>query len=164
MSLNNITKHIILDVSIDKHVVVLIKQYDIDIREILVKITDNGKPYTINSNIIPRIKCIKPDDKKILNDCTVLSDGTVKISVTEQMTSCSGMCNCELLLVNDNTNKVLHTMNFIINVKKSVFSDKEISSTDEFIALENALIKIDNITSGIDIKRITESEIDKLFI
>ena len=42
MSLNNITRHIILDVSVNKHIVVLVKQYDIEIREIIVKITDNG--------------------------------------------------------------------------------------------------------------------------
>lgn len=157
MSLNNITRHIILDVSVSKHIVVLVKQYDIEVREIIAKITDNGKPYEINNTIIPRIKCNKSDNKKIINDCDVLADGTVKINITEQMTACAGMCECELLLVDANLNKVLHTMNFVLNVKKSVFSDDEITSTDEFIALENALMKIDNI------ERITESQIDSLF-
>jgi hypothetical protein len=68
MSLNNITRHIILDVSVNKHIVVLVKQYDIEIREIIVKITDNGKPYNIKSNITPRVKCNKPDNKKIINE------------------------------------------------------------------------------------------------
>lgn len=163
MSLNNITRHIILDVSVNKHIVVLVKQYDIEVHEIIVKITDNGKPYKINNTIVPRIKCNKSDDKKIINDCDVLTDGTVKINITEQMTACAGMCDCELLLVDASANKVLHTMNFILNVKKSVFSDKEIASTDEFIALENALIKVDNIASITNIERITESQIDLLF-
>lgn len=161
MSLNNITKHIILDVSIDKHVVVLIKQYDIDIREILVKITDKGKPYTIESNIVPRIKCNKPDNTKVINDCTVTEDGVVKIDITEQMTVCAGLCDCELLLVDAKNSKVLHTMSFIINVKKSVFSDDEISSTNEFTTLANALIKLEHISS---IERITENQIDLLFV
>ena len=48
MSLNNITKHIILDVSTNKHVVVLVKQYDINVREIIARITENGRPYPID--------------------------------------------------------------------------------------------------------------------
>lgn len=163
MSLNNITRHIILDVSVNKHIVVLVKQYDIEVREIIAKITDSGKPYMINSTIVPRIKCIKPDNKKVINDCIILPDGSIKIDITEQMTMCAGMCNCELLLVDASTNQVLHTMNFVLNVKKSVFSDDEIASANEFIALENALIKADNILAIADINRITENQIDLLF-
>jgi hypothetical protein len=159
MGLNNITKHIILDVSTNKHVVVLVKQYDINIREIIARITENGRPYPIDFTIKPRIKCKKDDGTIVFDDCTVLNDGTIKIDVTDQMTACAGTHECEVALFEGNSDKVLHTMEFILNVKKAVFSDDEITSSNEFLALENALLTVEKI----DIKRIAESEIDKLF-
>jgi len=157
MGLETITKHIILDISVNKYVSVLVKQYDINVREIIAKITDNGKPYPIDSTIEPRIKCLKEDKKKVFNDCVVLDNGDIKIDVTEQMTICDGIHECELVLFDIQQQSVLHTMNFYIHVRKAPYSDSDIASENEFIALENALLKIDGI------KRITESEIDALF-
>lgn len=160
MSLKNITKHIILDVSTNKHVVILVKQYDINVREIIARITDNGKPYPISPTVKPRIKCKKDDGTIVFNDCTVLSDGTIKIDITDQMTACAGTHECEVALFEGNSEKVLHSMDFILNVKSAVFSDNEVTSSNEFLALENALLTVEKI----DLKRITESQIDELFI
>lgn len=156
MSLQKITKHIVLDVSASRHVSVLVKQYDINIREIIARITDNGKPYPIDNTIKPRIKCKKDDGTLVFNDCTVLEDGNIKIDVTDQMTACAGTHKCELTLF-DGSETVLHPMEFILTVKEAVFSDEEITSSNEFIALENALLEVEKL------KRITESEIDALF-
>lgn len=156
MSLTDVSRHIILDVSKDRYVVVLVKQYDINIREIIVTVTDNGKPYTIDSTITPRVKCTKSDNTYIFNDCTRLSTGEIQIDITDQMTASAGMCHCELGLY-DTNNKVLHTMNFQINVKSAVFTDDQVTSSSEFKSFENALLKIDNL------RRITEKEIDALF-
>lgn len=157
MGLEDVQRPIILDVSKDRYVVVPVKQYDIDVREIIVTVTDNGKPYVIDNSIIPRIKGKKTDNTHIYNDCTLLDSGEIKIDITDQMTSSAGMCKYELGLYDIETNKVLHPMNFIINVKESVFSQDEITSTNEFKSFENAIMKVDRI------KRITESEIDELF-
>lgn len=157
MGLENISRHIILDVSKDRYVVVLVKQYDIDVREIIVTVTDNGKPYVIDNTIIPRIKGEKTDNTHIYNDCALLDSGEIKIDITDQMTSVAGMCKYELCLYDAETNKVLHSMNFIINVKESVFLEDEITSTNEFKSFENAIMKVDRI------RRIEESEIDELF-
>lgn len=159
MALENITRHIILDVSVHKYVAVVIKQYDKNIREIIVKVTDNGKPYPIDSTIQPRIKCKKSDNTYIVNDCTVLDDGDVQIDVTEQMTTASGICDYELVLFDAATDKILHTMNFIINVKKAVFSDEEITSTNEFKSFEEGLLKVDQMTQVVDeVKQLIEGD------
>lgn len=147
MALENIRKHIILDISKNRYVVVVVKQYDKDIREIIVKVTDDGKPYPINNTIIPRFKCQKTDGKKIYNDCTILENGDVKIDITEQLTIVAGMHDCELVLYDANSNAVLHTMSFIVNVKDSVFPDDEVVSSDEFNALQEALLKVDTFDS-----------------
>ena len=168
MRLEIISRHIILDVSKSKYVVVLVKQYDKNIREIIVKVTDDGKPYPINNLIIPRFKCSKSDGTYIYNDCTLLENGDVKIDVTEQITVASGMHDCELVLFDARTDSVLHTMNFIINVKESVYPDDEVVSSNEFNALENALLDVDEIkqmieSGGYECKAIPIEKIDALF-
>lgn len=165
MNLQKITKHIILDVSVSRYVSVLVKQYDINVREIIVKVTNNGKPYPISNKIKPRIKCKKDDGTLVFNDCTVLEDGNIKIDVTDQMTACVGTHECEIALFDttksdEDEKAVLHTMDFVLIVKGAVFSDNEVTSSNEFIALENALLEIGKIEQ---IKRITESQIDSLF-
>lgn len=156
--MNTIIKHIILDVSINKYVSVLVKENDINTRKIIAKITDNGKPYPMRSTITPRFKCYKEDGTIVFNDCTKLDNGDIEIDVTEQITACAGQHDCEIDLYDGGTAQVLHTMNFTINVKKSVCSNDDIVSSNEFLALENALIKLDSIA------RITETEIDALFV
>ena len=144
--MDTIIKHIILDVSVSKYVSVLVKENDVETRKIVARITDNGKPYSINSAIVPRIKCNKADNTKIVDDCKVLASGEIEIEITDQMTACAGQHNCELVLFDSasynpdtQTGKILHTMNFTIKVNESVFEDSEVTSSDEFIALETSI-------------------------
>jgi hypothetical protein len=138
---------------------VLVKENDVNTRKIVAKITDNGKPYPMRSTITPRFKCYKADDTIVYNDCTKLDNGDIEIDVTEQITACAGSHHCEIDLYDSVSGQVLHTMNFTINVKESVCSNDDIVSSNEFLALENALLRVEEI----DIQRITESEIDALF-
>ena len=151
-------RHIILDISVNKYIPVIVKQYNMKVDSIIATITNNGKPY-INTSVVPRVKCKKEDGTFVFNDCKLLQNNTIEIEITEQMTACEGHHECELLLSNGNAGQVLHTMNFVIIVKESVFSDEEITSSNEFLSLEEALIKLDTM----NIERITESEIDALF-
>lgn len=180
MGLENIIKPIVLDVSVSKYVAVILKQYDKNIREIIVTVADNGKPYLIDTTITPRVKFKKNDNTFGMNDCEVLDNGSVKIDITEQMTAVSGISDYELVLFDTETDKILHTMNFIINVRKSVCSDEEITSTNEFKSFEEGLLKIDGMTNSIEeikatvdrcvqivgegYREITEEEINELFV
>ena len=157
--MDTIIKHIILDVSINKYVSVLVKENDVNTRKIVAKITDNGKPYPMRATITPRLRCYKADNTVVYNDCTKLDNGDIEIDVTEQMTACAGKHHCEIDLYDGVAGQVLHTMNFIINVKESACPDDNITSSNEFLALENTLLRFDEM----DIRRITESEIDALF-
>lgn len=151
-------RHIILDISVNKYIPVIVKQYNMNVDSIIATIVNNGKPYILDEIIVPRLQCKKADDTCILNDCTMLEDGTIEIEVTEQMTSCEGHHNCELLLFNGDTEQVCRTMNFTIIVKESVCSEEDITSSNEFLSLENALLSLDKI------RRVTENEIDALFV
>ena len=151
-------RHIILDISVNKYIPVLVKQYNMKVDSIIATIVNNGRPYILDEIIMPRLQCKKADGTCIMNDCTMLEDGTISIDITEQMTACEGHHNCELLLFNGDTEQVCRTMNFTIIVKESVCSDEEITSSNEFLSLENALFALDKI------RRVTESEIDALFV
>lgn len=161
-------KNIILDLYNDKYVSTRVSQYDIDSRDIIIQITDNGVPYKIDtSKISVKIKYSKSDGNMVLNDIlpeNILSDGTIKLTLTEQMCTSFGMNEAELMLIDFNTTKVIHTMHFVVNVKKSVIDNKEITSKDEFVTFENALVRVekalvilddfisDDLTSIIDTK------------
>ena len=138
------SKRITVDLCRDKHITTRVAQYDIDSREIIVQLTDDGVPYFIDSSSVkPIIKYKKSDGKKVINDIDIMSDGTIKILLTDQMCVSYGNNEAEILLIEKATGKALHSMHFIVNSKQSVFRDDEISSTDEYIALENALIRVE---------------------
>ena len=143
------SKKIVLDLYNDKYVSTRVAQYDIDSREIIIQITDSGKPYEIDkTQVSVKIKYIKSDGNKVLNDILpedILSDGTIRLILTDQMCASFGKCEAELMLVDIVDTKVIHTMHFIINIKKSVFSDEEITSTNEFKSLETALVKVETL-------------------
>ena len=137
------SQSIVLDLYHNRYVATEVAQYDIDSRELIITITNKGKFYKIENDIAVRVKYLKSDGKKVFNDCEVLSDGTVKVEITDQMTTASGRCDAELMLVKASTGQVLHSMHFIVNVVKAVFSNEEIESTDEYRALENALMRME---------------------
>ena len=137
------SQSIVLDLYHNRYVAAEVAQYDINSRELIITITNKGKFYKIEDGIIVRIKYLKSDGKMVLNDCDILDDGTVKIEFTEQMTIAAGRCEAELMLLKSDTQQILHSMHFVVNVINSVFSDGEIVSTNEFVSLENALLKVE---------------------
>ena len=137
------SQSIVLDLYHNRYVATEVAQYDINSRELIITITNKGQFYQIEDGVSVRIKYLKSDGKNVFNDCVVLSDGTVKVEITDQMTIASGRCDAELMLVKASTGQVLHSMHFIVNVIKAVFSNDEIESTDEYRALENALIRME---------------------
>lgn len=162
MGLENIIKPIVLDVSVSKYVAVILKQYDKNIREIIVTVTDNGKPYLIDTTITPRVKFKKNDNTFGMNDCEILNNGNIKIEITEQMTAVSGISDYELVLFDVNTDKILHTMNFVINVRKSVCSDDEITSTNEFKSFESGLLSISKMEIAVDKMKSSVTEMETI--
>lgn len=159
------SKKIILDLSINKYVSTRVAQYDINSREIIIQLTDDGKPYYVDpSQVSVRIKYRKSDGKLVVNDIpseNILTDGTIRITLSDQMCASHGNNEAELSLINVSSKQVLHTMHFIVNVEKSVFSDEEVSSKDEFKSFENALIRFEYVLDRL--QPITKSQIDNLF-
>lgn len=159
MALNK--KDVYLDFTTKDLVTILCTQYDKDSRTYTIHFLDDAKPFLINkTNRKVMFKMTKKDNKKVLDDCAINSDGTVNFELTEQICVFHGIYDVQFVLFDSNDMSVVYTMPFRLNITKSVTDNVEIESSDEFNALNNMILKE---TERIKIveeleKKITEAE------
>ena len=129
---------ITLDLKRDYHQVLIMKEGDVDSREIIVTITDNGQLFDITGHIA-KFKWHKPDHKYVFNDC-LIQDKKAYIKCIEQMLVVGGLANVEVILYDLDNQTVLSTMKFDVSIKDSVISNTDIESTDEFGTLNDMIL------------------------
>lgn len=140
MALNK--KDVYLDFTTKDLVTILCTQYDKDSRTYTIHFLDDGKPFLINkTNRKVMFKMTKKDNKKVLDDCAINSDGTVNFELTEQICVFHGIYDVQFVLFDSNDMSVVYTMPFRLNITKSVTDNVEIESSDEFNALNNMILK-----------------------
>ena len=105
-------------------------------RYVNITITDNGKPYTLDSGITARIRAVKADKKAVFNNATI-ENNVIVAELTEQILAVEGYVIAEISLYKENS--LLTTQYFYIAVQRSAVSDDEITSTNEYKALAEAL-------------------------
>lgn len=126
---------ITLDLTISRVQNVHCSQDDADSRNILITLSDNGKPYSIPSEVRIFLKISKPDNTYVYideDDADHLfrnDDGTISIILSEQATCVPGICEAELQFITPK--ETISTRKFNIIVKKSVINDEEIESVIE---------------------------------
>lgn len=108
-------------------------------RYLVCTLTENGIPRKVKADEAARIRLQKPDRTHVYNDCAVLEDGRVFITLTEQILAVEGNALCDIQLVNERTEVIYSTKNFIINIDKTAVNNSVIASSNEFDAL-NKLI------------------------
>lgn len=111
-------------------------------RTVKVKMSANYQPYTPEEGTTAVLRAVKPDGKTVFNDATIETDGTVTANLTEQITAAVGNVRCELSLYGAQGG-TLTTVKFIVKVTPASVSP-EITSSDEFLALEQALKDVAN--------------------
>lgn len=127
-------------------------------RYILCTLTENGLPRKIKGYENARVRITKPDNTYVYNDCDVIEDGRVLITLTEQILAVKGNAIADIQLINNNTEIVYSTKNFVIHIDDTAVDNSIIESTSEFNALNNLLQTLSSLT------RITKEDIDELFI
>lgn len=156
---------ITLDLYINKHVFTRVAQYDINSREVIIKITDKGAPFPIDSSEYSvRIEYLKSDRTSIVDDIpteNILDDGTIKLVLSEQMCASFGQCEARLFLCSTIDKEAIHTMHFNIIVDKAVIDNNTVTSSNEYTSFENALVRLEYILGNFH--PITKSQIDDLF-
>lgn len=113
------------------------KQYD-EGRTLLFTVTENGLPYDL-TGVLATFQMRKPDDT-IIFDTGIIEDNKIKIIVTSQMTVMAGKLPYQIQLIKDNVS--ITTVTGFFKISKSVVDPDDIMSTNEFNALNDALIKV----------------------
>lgn len=113
---------ITLDLTISRVQNVHCSQDDADSRNILITLSDNGKPYSIPSEVRIFLKISKPDNTYVYideDDADHLfrnDDGTISIILSEQATCVPGICEAELQFI---TPKELYLQESLILLLKN---------------------------------------------
>ena len=151
---------ITLDLTISRVQNVHCSQDDVDSRNILITLSDNGKPYSIPSEVSIFLKISKPDNTYVYIDEDDVDhlfrndDGTISIILSEQATCVPGICEAELQFITPK--ETISTRKFNIIVKKSVINDEEIESVIESNIIQKM---IRHLTDFMNPHKVTKSQI-----
>ena len=115
----------------------------------IISLCENAKPYLLQDDNITvvTVSALKPDDKKVLNDCTI-SGNSIIVEITAQMLAAVGDVICELELSSadaDGTLHVIATPRFKIDVGENLQDSLDIVSTDEYQTLHRELLAIGDL-------------------
>lgn len=154
-----------IDIDKKNHEVISSVQYDNNTRFLHINLQNGNEPLDITGCSV-KISATKPDGTAVFNNCNVINakEGFVEVELTEQINAAPGNVSCEIKIYD--RNGVLTTKQFYIDVTASVTS-KNITSGNEFKALEEALSKVNNIDTKFEsltaetVARATEKEIQK---
>ena len=106
------------------------------------QILNNGIPFSLeNKTVRARIK--KPDSNVCYNDMEIInaSEGECDLKLTNQILIKPGMCKVQLEIMENG--EILSTIIFAIFIRESIDVKDAAESTNEFTALENGIIKLD---------------------
>ena len=146
---------IVLDIYNNNIVYFNAKQGDTGSRYVEITCTEYGKKIVVDSSSTKAyVEYQKADGTYGLNDVTILSDGNLKVELTQNMLGVSGRCKFDIILADaigkidiDKTNgklvvtdaTVISTMCFYVNVLASAIDHTMIEASNEFNAFLNAI-------------------------
>ena len=142
--MQDIYLHHILDLTNNTFVQFNTIQGDGDrVRGIIFELIANNAPYIVNADTVTvSIGGTKPDGTTILNDCEITEEGYVSVDITSQMTTVAGRGEYQLFIIDQNTDSQLKSYPFYIFVNEASVDIENITSSDEFKTLTNALSSI----------------------
>ena len=111
-------------------------------RVLTFNILDKGVPFNLEGKTV-RAKILKPDNTKCYNDLTITNatGGECDLKLTNQVLAVAGKVNCQLEIKEGE--ELLSTIIFPIDVEPSIDINGAVESTNEFTALLNGIIKLD---------------------
>lgn len=125
-----------------------IKKNDVNSRKIVISLTDGGKTFNLDENMIVTVYAKKPDENIIYSNCKIES-GLVIYELTKQCISAEGTVNCELRIYSENSSgaQLLTSPRFSIEVYGVLSNEEHLVSTNEYSALTEATLKAQEATS-----------------
>ncbi len=149
-----------LDFYIRKIITVNAKQLDSNSRVINITCTENGKKIILDSSTTSAfVRYKKSDGNEVLNEVSILDDGTVNLELSQQMLAVEGRQTVDIMLINGTELatetvenilssvsidgiSVLSTMSFCINTEGCAIEGSKIESSYEYNALIEGLGKM----------------------
>lgn len=125
-----------------------IKKNDVNSRKIVISLTDGGKTFNLDENMIVTVYAKKPDENIIYSNCKIES-GLVIFEPTKQCISAEGTVNCELRIYSENSSgsQLLTSPRFNIEVYEVLSNEEHLVSTNEYSALTEATLKAQEATA-----------------
>lgn len=125
-----------------------IKKNDVNSRKIVISLTDGGKTFNLDENMIVTVYAKKPDENIIYSNCKI-EGGLVIFEPTKQCISAEGTVNCELRIygVNSSGSQLLTSPRFSIEVYGILSNEEHLVSTNEYSALTEATLKAQEATA-----------------
>ena len=120
-------------------------QFDNASRFIMITLTENGIKFIPPQKATASFRCLKPDGTSCINAAKINSDGTITAELTEQVLAVEGQVKADISLLDGKS--VLSTATFFIQVEEVPSSANQITSTDEFLILNE---KINEATEAIN--------------
>lgn len=139
-------QYVTLDFVHNNYTSIVMKQYDTNSRFLIINCTDRGIPFLLNPSMHTcKVKMLTPDNRAIYNSVEINDDGSVTVEFTESMLYASGVGKLELNIFE--SDKLISTMHCHVQIEESVYPDDAIIASDEFSALTEAMLSInDSVT------------------
>ena len=137
--------------------VVFARQNDIGCRNLLIKVTDDGAPYKIESNNAVSLVYKRPDEAAGAIDATVLEDGTVLVEIAQVILRCVGEVACSVSIFDGSGNKITSS-DFYIDVTESYYSGENLDDDPEYDLLHSLFTKISGYQAAENLRADGEEE------
>lgn len=138
------THDIVLDITFNEIKNINLKQYVKNSHILHVLLTESGQCYKADNNIMTcYFKMLTPDGRHIFTGAIIEDDGSITVHIPESACLKSGIGKAELVLTkSEDESYIFASMNFHINIVSSVYTNDAIIASDDFDALNKALIDI----------------------
>ena len=123
-----------------------IKQYDKNSRKARISLTAFGKKWNIPAGALVYINTKKNDGTMAMDDCEIVDDNIVIAPISQWIALVEGEHEAELYILMPDGD--IRSQTFTIRTYPAVMDQKTIESSNEFGALQNALLDVQTATNA----------------
>lgn len=123
-----------------------VKQHDTNSRWAKISLMAFGQPWKIPGESLCYISVRKADNTVVQNDCTIEEDGTVLAPISGQIATVAGIQQAELYFLAEDGD--IKSQTFPIQVLPAILDSNIAESSDEFGALQSALLNVQTATAA----------------
>ena len=128
-----------------------------NVRKFEVQLTKEELPFNL-TNCIVKAMYLKSDDTIVFDTVKVVDalEGHIQVGLTEQCLSSEGRVRCEIVVINVLEESFITFPTFVFKAKASLFASGMVESSDEFLALTQAIVKVENF------EEVGQAQLEKL--